>query len=75
MTNRSVVVAPLQFITFINNNKEVVALVDSGAQLNLMDKVILNQLQYVHSSQAIKVLRGVNNSRMQIQSWVQVTMH
>ena len=71
----SVNVAPLQFITFINNDREIFALIDSGAQVNLIDKTLLSHLQYVKTKETIKTLRGVNNASMSIATWVPIAIH
>lgn len=68
-------VSPLQFITLMNNNSELLALIDSGAQLNLISQELLRNLTFNSIEGTVSRLRGVDNSVVKIVDWVLITMH
>ena len=65
-------ISPLQFMPFMNGDQDYLALIDSGAQLNLMSEGIANQTQHQPLDVKVHALRGVDDSRVSIQRWIQV---
>lgn len=66
--------APLQFISLMGQNNEFIALIDSGAQLNVMSEGLLASLNsYTDLPSNITRLRGVDDSFVQISSWITTT--
>ena len=63
--------SPLQFVELFNCNREYLALVDTGAQINLVNEVIAERIE-VNSiiSSSIESLKGVDDSRVKIRKWI-----
>lgn len=63
--------APLQFVSLMDENREFIALIDSGAQLNVMSEGLLASLSsYTDLPSSITRLRGVDDSLVQITCWI-----
>ena len=68
-------IAQLQFVTITNNQKDFLALVDSGAQLNLISEDLVESLQVEQSLRCdICNFRGVGNDKMKIDMWILVKL-
>lgn len=63
--------SPLQFVTLYSDRCEFLALVDTGAQLNLISEDLLEKVRVEKAlSSTILRLRGVDNSCLEISKWV-----
>ena len=67
---------PLQFIEFHNNNRYFLALLDSGAQLNVINTKLLSTLKYHPTDHhpSFTTLQGVQGKSSTIQEWVEITI-
>ena len=63
--------SPLQFIELFNCNREYLALVDTGAQINLVNELIAEKIEVSSVlTSRIESLRGVDDSRVRISKWI-----
>lgn len=68
-----VISSPLQFITLYNGNKEYIALVDSGAQINVIGEALVKSLESPQCCESsITRLRAVDNSVVPIHEWITI---
>lgn len=63
--------APLEFLSLMNNGMHFEALVDSGAQLNLVNSRLLPFLTYKKVESPIKQIQGVGGNPSVVNGWVQ----
>lgn len=65
--------APLYFISLINHSNEYLALIDSGAQLNVLSRDLVDTLSDVEEIACpISRLRGIDNAAVMISLWITV---
>jgi RNase H-like domain found in reverse transcriptase/Reverse transcriptase (RNA-dependent DNA polymerase)/Integrase zinc binding domain/Integrase core domain len=67
---------PLQFVEFRNNNRHFLALLDSGAQLNVINTLLLRKLQHkpTNSHPMFNSLQGVQGKASLIHQWVDIRL-
>lgn len=66
----------LQFLALAHRDREYFALVDSGAQINLLSANLLHNFNYkLMESEQPRRLRGVNDSSINIELWVKINFH
>ena len=66
--------SPLQFIFLLNGREEFLALIDSGAQLNLLSEELLKFLNsYEIISSSVTHLKAVNDTSLLISQWIKVS--
>lgn len=69
--NSMQVTGDLLFVEFMNNDKSYLALIDSGAQLNVISQSILDMCEYeVLSAVQLSEIAGVNGAKSRIEKWV-----
>lgn len=66
--------ASLQFLEFLNRNASFIALLDSGAQLNLLHPSLLPYLHFHPLNRSPQIFRGVQGKRSRIDQVVQVPL-
>lgn len=75
-TTKSVTVTcPLQFIEFNNNLSPLIALIDSGSQLNLLSHSLLPFLNFKAISSPIKSVKGVSGQDKAISQFILLPVH
>ena len=65
---------PLEFVEFMNNNHKFIALLDSGAQLNVINSRLLSFINYSNLSPPIhlQTLQGVQGQISPIEKWIEL---
>ena len=66
---------PLDFIRIYSNELSFIALLDSGAQVNLISSDLLTQLHTFDTSGPFSQIQGIGDKSTKIQRWVRVTAH
>lgn len=64
-------ISPLHFLTTIHRNEIILALIDSGSQINLVHDVILPLLQFVVLESPCQEFRGAHGSTIPITKWIE----
>lgn len=67
-------VAPLHFLEFSHNRSVLVGMLDSGSQLNLVDKSVLPLLDYLSIFCPHWAFQGVQGHASTIEEWIQFTV-
>ena len=65
---------PLQFVEFMNNQKEFLGMVDSGAQINVISPEILLRMNFQVFSYPTRQAKGISGDGLHIQGWAKVPM-
>ena len=67
---------PLEFVEFTNNGHRFVALLDSGAQLNVINTRLLSKLDYsiLHPPKHLNTLQGVQGQISPIEKWIEISI-
>ena len=67
---------PLEFVEFTNNRHRFVALLDSGAQLNVINTQLLSKLDYLtlHPPKHLETLQGVQGQISPIERWIEISI-
>jgi transposase InsO family protein len=73
-TKGDTLIRPLQFIEFLNNDKEFLGMLDSGAQINVISDDLLSSMQYEDFEYLIKSARGVSGKPLPVIGWARVPM-
>jgi transposase InsO family protein len=68
--------APLLFIPFLNGNRRFLGLVDSGAELNVIDSMLLRDTEYSVATEhpGFSTLRGVQGKSSRIVRWTDLLL-
>ena len=65
-------IAPLQFLTFSNNQSSFAALVDPGSQLNIVSHSLLPFLTFEPYAAIAPALQGVSGKCRSITQWIKL---
>lgn len=70
------VTGELLFLEFMNNQQSYLALIDSGAQLNLMSESVLSNCDYkILSTVQVSEIAGVNGVKSKIEKWISLSVN
>lgn len=64
--------ATLQFMSFLNNGYVFTALIDTGAQLNLLGEDLLAHMEYEQIEGRSQNIRGIQGHETRIRQWVKL---